>query len=925
MLAKLKNRKITSLLFVLAIILGLVVSISAIKQVYATGINYYVAPDGDDNNPGTFEQPFKTVTKARDVVRTVDSSMDQDINVYLRGGTYAQSSTLSFGAQDSGTNSFNIIYQSYPGEQATISGGKTITGWAQEGTIWKAQVGTTVAARQLYVNGNRAVKARSPAGLPGAVKTSTGYTTSDTTMQNWGNKSNIELVINKDWKQFRCGISTISSTSITVKQPCWGNINSQYALAGNETMYVENAYEMIDTPGEWYLNQQTGWLYYLPKPGEDMATADVTMPILDTVVSVQGTLDNPVHNIRFKGITFAYTGWTRPNDNDGFAEVQANFHLIGTGGIWGLPWTKIPANIDVQNSQDISFERDIFTHLGAGGLNFGGGSKNNSVVGSQFNDISGTGLMLGEITTAKTTDSRLVPENNQIVNNYVHNVANEYHGGVGIWAGYTKGTTIAHNEVHDVPYTAISIGWGWGKEDPSIAQNNKVLNNLIYDHVQLLNDGGGIYSLSAQPGNEYAYNVIQEQDHEFGALYLDNRSRYITLDNNVVFGNTRSALLKQGQNGADGNYHDNWWQNRYTNDVWFSYDTADGAYIPTNPGPNTVVNNSVITSLSQAPASILSGAGIEAAYQDIRNNSPKPSTNPPASPVAPPAPTGLGAFCSPAGDHVTVYWNDMNHATSYLLRIDDTSNNGTSWYKSGTTDLMNEITINAYYHQIVPGKAYSWWVHSNNRIGYSAASTGSFTCAAPPDTVAPSVPQNLVATPISASQINLTWNASMDNIAVAGYKIYRNGTQIAVATNTAYSDIGLSASTTYNYTVEAYDGAGNVSGQSSQVSATTSTSTSTIPMPTNLRYSCSGSTAVNLSWSKVSGAKSYLLRLDDTSNNSASAVDGWYVSGSTDLQRQQSGNSYKAKILPGKTYNWWVHTKTNAGTSAPAYGPSFKC
>ncbi len=571
----------------------------------------YVSPEGNDGNVGTIDAPVRTIEKARDMVRAITPTMQADITVYLRGGTYELQNTLTFDQRDSGMNGFSIVYENYPGESPVISGGRHVYGWVQEGDKWKTRLDLSSQFRQLYVNGVRTIRARSQNLAPSNfTKTASGFTITDSTMQNWGNIQDIELVSNQKWKQYRCGIQAIAGTALTVKQPCWDNAQSHTNFSMDNVLWIENAYELLDAPGEWYFDRATGWLYYQPRPGEDMRNAQVTIPVVETLVSGAGTLDSPLHDVHFSGIAFAYAGWVQPNANDGFADTQANFHILGTGGFSG-PWTKIVSAVDFKNAQSVVFERNVFTHLGAAGLNFGSGSQNNRIIGNHFLDISGNGLMVGEADNAFTTDQREIPKNNRIANNYIHAIAVEYAGGVGIWVGYTQGSMIEQNELHDLPYTGISIGWGWSSA-VSIGKDNIVRNNLVYDHMQTQTDGGGIYSLSAQPGNVISGNVIKGQVNEYGAVYLDNSSQYITVENNVVFGNIRTALIK----GGDHLIHDNWWQDRYTNDIWF---VSGSVCHPISCGSSTVANNNVISDISEAPSAIVDAAGIETAYADIKS------------------------------------------------------------------------------------------------------------------------------------------------------------------------------------------------------------------------------------------------------------------------------------------------------------------
>ena len=110
------------------------------------------------------------------------------------------------------------------------------------------------------------------------------------------------------------------------------------------------------------------------------------------------------------------------------------------------------------------------------------------------------------------------------------------------------------------------------------------------------------------------------------------------------------------------------------------------------------------------------------------------------------------------------------------------------------------------------------------------------------DTTAPSVPTGLTAAAVSSSQINLSWTASSDNVGVSGYRVYRGGTQIATTSMTSYANTGLSPSTTYSYTVAAYDAAGNLSAQSSSASATTQAPPDTTPPTVSITSPVSGAT-----------------------------------------------------------------------------------
>ncbi|HHB75059.1 MAG TPA: carbohydrate-binding protein, partial [Desulfobulbus sp.] len=196
---------------------------------------------------------------ARDHVRTLISSqgMSADITVYLRGGTYRLNSTFELSAADSGTNGHTIHYKSYPGETPIISGGTTIAGWSLYDVnheIYRARINRGINFRQLYVNGKRAVRARSGDNPEGYSQNADGFSDIDPLMQGWGNQQDIEIVGFNEWRSFRCPVAEISSTSMSLRSPCWFNSTGAYQPDGgfNRVTWVENAYELLDEPDEWY-------------------------------------------------------------------------------------------------------------------------------------------------------------------------------------------------------------------------------------------------------------------------------------------------------------------------------------------------------------------------------------------------------------------------------------------------------------------------------------------------------------------------------------------------------------------------------------------------------------------------------------------------------------------------------------------------
>jgi hypothetical protein len=259
----------------------------------------YVSPAGRDSNPGTRSAPFKTLDRARDQVRTISRSARGDIDVVLADGTFQLASTFVLTSADSAAYGHRITYRAAPGAHPVISGGSPVTGWAvsdADRNIYKTHVGS-LDTRQLYVNGELQQRARDRDNPPGYGKTATGYTITDANLQNLRNQTAIEVNSLWGWMHYRCPVQSITATTITMQQQCWHNANLHEGQEIQTPTWLENAYEFLDTPGEWYLDKTAGDLYYMPKPGQNLNTAIV--PRVQDLVDFNGDIDHPVSGIGF--------------------------------------------------------------------------------------------------------------------------------------------------------------------------------------------------------------------------------------------------------------------------------------------------------------------------------------------------------------------------------------------------------------------------------------------------------------------------------------------------------------------------------------------------------------------------------------------------------------------------------------------------
>jgi hypothetical protein len=337
--------------------------------------------------------------------------------------------------------------------------------------------------------------------------------------------------------------------------------------SGNSAFYLTNALQLLDEPGEWFLGEQK--LYYRPRKNLN----NIIIPVLETLLRISGTIDHPVSYVFFKGISFQHTGWMRPSQQ-GHVPLQSGLYLLDAykldvkSGLENQAWVgRPPAAVEVTYTDHTGFEACRFEHLASTGLDYKRGNHYDVINGNVFNDIGGTGIQLGVYSDEAVeahlpynpSDLREVCSFTQITNNLVMNVTNEDWGTLGISAGYVRDVLIAHNEVREVSYTGISVGWGWTKQI-NVMRNNQVIANKIHHYAKHMYDVAGIYTLSAQPGSLIAENYIDSiykapyahiPTHWF-YLYTDEGTSYYTVRDNWC----PSEKFLQNANGPN-----NVWQN----------------------------------------------------------------------------------------------------------------------------------------------------------------------------------------------------------------------------------------------------------------------------------------------------------------------------------------------------------------------------
>jgi hypothetical protein len=629
-----------------ALVLAFLMAVGASAVAQGATTTFYVSPTGSDGGSGTKARPFRTLYRARDAAREVRRPLHSDVVIRLRGGTYRLNRPLRLRASDSGGNGHDVVYEAASGARPLISGGRRITGWKlfdRARGIYRARA-RHLNTRQLYVDGRRVPRAQSTLNPSGFTKTATGYSTTNAAMAGWGNQRDIEVLANWRWKSFRCPVASIDGNQITMVPRCWQNANVFVGPAsiGLPTR-IENAYELLDRPHEWYLDRHAGWIYYKPAPEEKPAREDVEAAARQVLIDGRGTMARRLSHLRFDGLRFAYATWLGVSGREGYADDQTGFHVIGADQPKTLEHaeftTRTPGNLRFAYARFVTISNSTFRHLGAVAVDFNTGSQDNTIEGSRFSDISAAAIQVGGVDEVDSHPSRLreVTRDNLIADNTVTRAAREFFDAAAIFVGYTKRTTVAHNTLTNLPYTGIAIGWGWGMTDPgqfpgctgcpfqhwkiyktpTTSQGNKIVYNRVSNYLKRLYDGGGIYSLGQQGtslrnGELIAGNVVfgKRPSHGGNALYTDGGSRYITLRRNALFRNP------SGVDGPGGNpYGHDWGGCRPYGDIvwahnwWSNPAKSYDCYPPYPPVHVSLRNNQVIRGRAGAPAAVLARAG----------------------------------------------------------------------------------------------------------------------------------------------------------------------------------------------------------------------------------------------------------------------------------------------------------------------------
>jgi len=543
----------------------------------------FISPLGNDNWSGRLPEPngegtdgpLASLCRARDLLRQRKQQGDWHgpTTVWIRGGRYALAEPLVFTPDDSAP----VTYAAYPGEHPVFSGGRRITGWRimphpihpSLGEVWMAELPDVAAGkwafRQLFVNGERRHRPRLPKITPGTDGRNDFYRiehVANVRLENatindlfegydrfiaapgqfdaWRNLSDIEVVVLHYWIEERMPVASYDPRTREVVSTRY----SMFALRDDfmpryARYYVDNVFEALTEPGEWYLERASGRLYYIPLAGERIETVEAYAPVTEQLLKLAGDPDQGryVEFLRFQGLTFEHADW---RELDVSNEADTGMPTARRYAASPQAATHVPGVITLIGARYCAIEACVVRHVGYYGIELGDGCRGIRIAGNDIGDLGGGGIKLGGADANGLLSRRT--GDNRITDNHIHDGGKVYHSAIGVFAKHTFGNHVAHNHIHDFYYSGISCGWVWGYRE-SVSRDNHFEKNHIHDLGKgWLSDMGGIYTLGVQPGTIIRGNLIHDVEKaNYGgwAIYLDEGSAHIVVEGNVCY-NTSS-------------------------------------------------------------------------------------------------------------------------------------------------------------------------------------------------------------------------------------------------------------------------------------------------------------------------------------------------------------------------------------------------
>ena len=506
---------------------------------------FYVAPNGNDSWSGRIttpnalksDGPLASLDGARGAVRKLkqNNGLTSPVRVIVKNGFYQLNKTFILSPEDSGTKNCLISYEAAKGAHPIFSGGRMITGWKPAGNgLWSVKIPDVEADKwyfsQLFINGRRATRARTPNTgyfkLLGAQPAPVGSAAVSNTnafmfkpgdIKQWSNPNDINVIIWHAWEASRLRIASVDTTKSVVQFTGTARLSMFLNFMPEPEYYVENFFEALDAPGEWFLNGKTGVLYYKPLPGESIKTIKAVAPYLPRLVSYSGDPANGryVEYINMNGLAFQYSDWSLEPEGHGDAQAAVS----------------VEATVQGDGVRNCAISRCKVAHVGTYGIWLKRGCMDNRIEFTEVADTGAGGIRIGQEGIVQNTTEKSA--RNIIYSCYIHGGGKVYPGAIGVWIGQSPGNTISHCEIADHNYSGISIGWTWGYAANDTAGTTTEFNHIHHLGQGLLTDMGAIYNLGASPGSRIVNNLIH--DISGTGIYPDEGSAQVLIENNIAY------------------------------------------------------------------------------------------------------------------------------------------------------------------------------------------------------------------------------------------------------------------------------------------------------------------------------------------------------------------------------------------------------
>jgi len=587
----------------------------------------YVATNGKDSNPGTKSAPFATIAGAAKAVAGLRSQMKGDIVVHVASGVYSIKEPIVLGVDAGGANGYRVIYRGDSSDKPVISGGVKITGWTKGSNgIWSAPC-NVADTRTLYINDNMAVRARSEYLYvatknhikSGSKNKSDGMVVKANNFKKLSNPEDVELVFDSEWMHHRYPVANILYGSGTVtfemQQPYWHALHNVNSSNVNDPgvgkgFYIENAKELLDEPGEFYFDKDAKRIYYYPFSNENMATAKCYVGVSEGLLQIKGTNGSTlVNGLTLENLQFKYGAWNEVSET-GMLTNQAD-NLENTSNRSAASH-QVPGQVEVKFAKNITVRGCVFACLGSTALAMPNAVSDSVIDGNVFKDISGVAISISTDKHYNNTSTSIRPINIDVTNNVIRRIGAEFRSSPAIIMYYVTAVRVMHNDIACVPYTGISLGWGWGK-DVKDCKDNVIAYNKIYDVASPTHDGAHIYVLSPNYNTYINNNWCVDSGDMRGGIYPDEGAAHLNIFHNVIEDmHTYWIYARAGVYLRDINAFQN-------------YVDTDKAHYDTR---NVIMDGNVIVKDGNWPdeaKNIMNGAGVQSKYKSLLNGINYPS------------------------------------------------------------------------------------------------------------------------------------------------------------------------------------------------------------------------------------------------------------------------------------------------------------